>query len=445
MGDAGDAGDAERDLRLDAFRIFEAALRAVDPERLVKEALRGNAAILPPEGGRLVVVSAGKAAVRMAAGAAEALGEAIAEGVLVVPAGTAGHAPEAFRAHAGGHPLPDQKGMEAARDVHEVVRRAGPLDRILLLLSGGASALLTLPHRDVSLDDVRRVTSLLLRSGATIGEMNAVRKHIESLKGGGLAALAEPAPLLALVLSDVVGDPPDVIASGPVSPDRSTFADAIRALEEHGLWHQAPEPVRTHLVLGREGEVAETPREGDAIFAGVEVRIVGNAELAARGAVEEARGLGYGSRIGSAALTGEAREVGRALARDARELLRSGELPACVVSAGETTVTVRGDGLGGRNQEVALGAALELDGEEGVLVFAAGTDGIDGPTEAAGAVATGSTVTRAREAGIDPSWHLDRNDAYRLFEALGDLVITGPTGTNVMDLMLILARAAGRP
>lgn len=357
----------------------------------------------------------------------------------MAPRGSGRHAPEGFRTYRGGHPLPDQEGLEGARDVCDLLRRSGPRDRVLLLLSGGGSSLLTLPRSDVSLDDLRRTTDLLMRAGAAIGQLNAVRKHLESLKGGRLAALCEPAPLRALVLSDVVGDPLDVIASGPVSPDPSTFADAIAALEDLLVWDEVPQAVREHLVLGREGEHEETPKPGDSTFAGVRVEVVGNAETAARAAALEAKRRGYRTTVGSTSITGEARDVGALLAAQARELA-GGIQPACLVQAGETTVAVKGGGRGGRSQEAALAAALDLEGQDGLLVLVAGTDGIDGPTDAAGAFASGSTLPRAGAAGLDARAHLAENDSHPFFDALGDLVRTGPTGTNVMDLMLVLAR-----
>ena len=285
------------------------------------------------------------------------------------------------------------------------------------------------------------MTELLLRSGAGIRELNTVRKHLEVLKGGRLAALAEPAAITALILSDVVGDPLDVIASGPVSPDPTTFEDAIDVLRSRGIWSAVPESVRAHLLRGRKAAVPETPKPGDPTFRGVCTRIVGNAALAALRAAEKAEQLGYRAFVDSTVVTGEARQVGESIAERVLSLLRSGEA-VCAVWAGETTVTVRGDGRGGRNQELVLSSALRLDGHDGVLVFSAGTDGIDGPTDAAGALATGSTVARARRLRFEPEEHLERNDSYPLFDALGDLVKTGPTGTNVMDLMLALAAGA---
>jgi glycerate-2-kinase len=424
----------EAKLRSDALEIFGAALRAVDPERLVEDALRQDP---PRPSGRLLVLAVGQAALGMARGAARVLGDAIGEGILITPSSTTGVAPSGFQVYRGGHPLPDSQSLAGAEHVRRAVQAAGSDDHVLLLLSGGGSAMLTLPHPDVSLDAVRAVADRLMRAGAGIRELNTVRKHLETLKGGRLAKLAYPAPVTALILSDVVGDPPDVIASGPVSPDPSTYADALRVLDARGVMVDVPEPVRAHLARGVRGEEDETPKPGDPSLGLVRVSIVGSAALAASRAMEEAVRLGYEARVESAEVTGEARTVGESMAARALDL-RPGGRASCSVFAGETTVTVRGNGRGGRNQELALAAALGLEGRAGVLVFSAGTDGVDGPTDAAGALATGTTVARARALGLDADAHLRRNDSYPFFDALGDLVRTGPTGTNVMDLMLVL-------
>jgi hydroxypyruvate reductase len=431
--------EVERRLRRDALTILRAALAAVDPELLVRDALRQDPLPVPQAGGRTLLLAVGKAAVPMARAAAAVLGDALAEGVVLTPAGSADEVPDRLRLYQGGHPLPDQRGMEGARDIVQLARRAGPLDQILVLLSGGGSALLTLPHSDLTLADLRRVTELMLLDGATIRDLNTVRKHLEMLKGGRLAALAAPASVRALVLSDVVGDPLDIIASGPVSPDLSTFEDAIQVLEKRGLWNEAPAQVRQHLLERRMGRMSETPKEGDPVFANVRVSVVGNATLAARRAAEEAKRLGYHSRVLSTEVTGEARTVGADLAENLRAQLQLPTRPICHVSAGETTVSVRGSGLGGRNQELVLAAALGLDRARAALVLSAGTDGLDGPTDAAGALATGSTMGRARALGLNGEAYLERNDSYRFFEALNDLIKTGPTGTNVMDLMIVMA------
>jgi glycerate 2-kinase len=431
--------ESERKLRRDALAIFQAALAAVDPAVLVRGALSDPSSLLPSASGRLIVLAVGKASLAMARAAHEALGPSVSEGIVLAPRGTEGDAPPGFRLNRGGHPLPDADGMAGALLVQTAAREAGPDDRVLLLLSGGGSALLTLPHAGITLDDMRQVTGLLLKAGATINELNAVRKHLEVLKGGRLAVLASPAQVSALVLSDVVGDPLDVIASGPVSPDPSTFVDAVNVLRHKQVWDALPASVRRHLEEALEGGLPDTPKDGDPVFRGVHVRVIGNAALAAATAAREAERLGYRSQVETSVLTGEARDVGTDLARRAVSASVEGSGPACQIFAGETTVTVRGDGRGGRNQELALAASIRLEGREGALVFSAGTDGIDGPTDAAGALATASTLPRARALGLDPGDFLARNDSYAFFDALGDLVMTGPTGTNVMDLMLAMS------
>ena len=438
MPEGSSSASSERRLRQDARALFDAAVAAVDPVALVEEELRQRPLEADP-GGRIVTIAVGKAALAMAEGARRILGDRIAHGLALRPSGTGVASPAWLETYQGGHPLPDQGGVEGARALREAAKQAGPADRLLVLLSGGGSALLTLPAGEVSLEDVRTLTGLLLRAGAPIQELNTVRKHLDALKGGGLARIAAPTPVRALLLSDVVGDPPDVIASGPLSPDPTTFADAITVLERRDVWNRAPETVRQHLLRGKEGLIPETPKPGDPLLAGVETTVVGNAARAVAGAAARAHELGYRTHIHSVTLTGEARCVGEELARLGREI-RSDPVapPTALLAAGETTVHVRGSGLGGRNQEVALGAAVDLDGLEDVLVMGAGTDGVDGPTDAAGAVATGTTLRRARVHGLDACDALDRNDSYRFFEVLGDLVKTGPTGTNVMDLMVVL-------
>ena len=432
--------EAEAKLRRDARSLAEAALLSVDPATLVEETLYARP-LEAGERGSIIALAVGKAARGMAEGAHRALGKRISQGIVLAPGDSAGQVPKGFEIFRGGHPLPDGDGVAAARALAEAARRAGPDDRLLVLISGGASALLTLPDGQVSLEDVREMTRLLLLSGAPIAEMNIVRKHLDQLKGGGLARIAMPARVRALILSDVVGDAPDVIASGPVSPDPSTFADAIAVLERRGLWEKAPTAVREHLLFGREGQIPETPKPGDPPFAGVQALVIGNAARAVAGAAFRARALGYDVHVHSVELAGEARAVGRELARLGRRIRDTATPvapPAALLVGGETTVVVTGDGRGGRNQEVALAAAQELDGTDRILVLSLASDGVDGPTDAAGAIATGTTLARARAAGLDAQASLDRNDAYPFFDAIDDLVRTGPTGTNVMDLMMVL-------
>lgn len=381
----------------------------------------------------------------MADGVYRALSRRPAEGVVIAPAGTAADLPPEIELCRGGHPIPNAEGIRGAHAVLSLAERLGEDDIVLLLVSGGGSALMTLPDAGLSLDDLRATTGALLKAGATIGELNTVRKHLEKLKGGRLAAAVRPARVVALVLSDVVGDPLDTIASGPVTPDPTTFADALAILERRDVLRTIPGAIVGHLERGVRGELPETPKADDPCFARVETHIVGHNRLAAEAALAEARRRGYRTHLLSTLMSGEAREVGRELGRLGLEVLESGrpvEAPAFILAAGETTVTVRGNGRGGRNQEVALGAALVLDGAEGVLVASLGTDGVDGPTDAAGALAWGSTIRRAAVLGLDPQCTLADNNAYPFFEALGDLVVTGPTGTNVMDLMMVLAQTA---
>ncbi len=434
------AHDGLAELRQAALSCLRAGIDAVEPEGLVRRYLESAGEVLPGAG-PVHLAAIGKAAAAMTRGAVAALGGRFAGAVLVLPPGGDASLPPGCRVILGGHPVPDEGSVAGGRAILELAERLGADDHLLCLISGGGSALMTLPPAGLPLADVQATTEALLRAGATIGELNAVRKHLDRLKGGRLARAAAPARTLALVLSDVVGDPLDVIASGPVSPDPTTFADAVGAIRRRRVWDALPAAVRQHLDRGLRGEAEESPKQGDRCFERVEARIVGSNRLAAEAALAEAGRRGYAARLLGTELTGEAREVGRGLAETAlAERAGPSSGPACLVAAGETTVTVTGGGSGGRNQELALGAALALDGRDGVLVASAGTDGIDGPTDAAGAVVDGATVARARELGLDPRRALADNDAYSFFRALGDLIVTGPTGTNVMDVQVVLVR-----
>ncbi|HSG48441.1 MAG TPA: DUF4147 domain-containing protein, partial [Longimicrobiales bacterium] len=338
----------------------------------------------------------------------------------------------------GGHPVPDAEGAEASQAVAALVSGLVPGDRLLVLLSGGGSALLTLPREGLSLESLRATTEVLLRSGISIQEMNRVRAALEQLKGGGLARRAGGARILGLVLSDVVGDDPGVVASGPLTERESSPREIEDLLQRSGCWGDLPREARDVLAAPARwvGAAARRDHPGDPV-----VRVVGGGRTAVDAAAAAAGRLGYATRILTTGLEGEARAAGRGLARVGLAVLDGlspPPPPACLLAAGETTVHVTGPGKGGRNQEVALGAATALDGRPGVLVASLGTDGIDGPTDAAGAMADGTTVARARGAGLDPWAALDANDAYPLLDALGDLIRTGPTGTNVADLMLVM-------
>jgi hydroxypyruvate reductase len=434
------------ELRRAARAILASAIEAGSARRLCREALRVDGARLSVGGRlldlaglrRILVVGAGKASGVMAEAVEDVLGDRVTGGLVAVKE-TAGAEVRRVRVVEAGHPIPDARGHDAAAEILRLVSDAGPEDLVLCLISGGGSALAPLPVPDVTLDEKQAVTRLLLEAGATINQLNAVRKHLSRLKGGQLARAAAPAPVLALLLSDVIGDPLDVIASGPTAPDPTTFSDALGVLDGFGLRGSVPATVRHHLEAGSRGEVAETPKPGDPVFAGVTNLVVGNNDLVVEAAVTTARRLGFTPLLLTRRLQGEAREVARvfgAILAEAWQRERPVTRPACLIAAGETTVTVRGTGKGGRCQEFCLALAPLLVDIEGAVVLAAGTDGTDGPTDAAGASVDATTLERARARGLDLRRALLTNDAYGFFASLGDLVVTGPTGTNLMDLYL---------
>ena len=430
--------------RAAARAIFDAGLAAGDVRPLVLRALAGVAL---PDRGRLIVVGAGKASGAMAAVVEEALDDRVSDGVVAVKDGHLA-ATRRVRLREAGHPVPDERGVAAAREILELARSAGGDDLVLTLISGGGSALTPAPAPPVTLGDKQAVTRLLLAAGATINQLNAVRKHLSLLKGGQLARAATPARVHALLLSDVIGDPIDVIGSGPTAPDASTFGEALAILESFQIRDRAPTSVVRRLEQGRRGEIPETPKPDDPLFRHVSNVVIGNNALVIEAAAARAGELGFAPHVLTRSLEGEARQVAREFIHMARRI-RSGlgpvAAPACVLASGETTVTVRGGGKGGRCQEFALAAALEMEGLDGVVVLAAGTDGTDGPTEAAGAVADGLTARRAREQGDDPRARLETNDSHAVFASLGDLVVTGPTNTNLLDLYLLVVDAAPSP
>ena len=424
-------------LKTDAFNIFQAALKAADPAEAVERHLRVRADVR-----KVFVVGAGKAGATMARAAEGKLGRRIEAGCVNVKYGhiTAGGKPHRIELRECGHPVPDENGVRGAERIEAIVKSAGEGDLVICLISGGASALMPAPAAPVTLDDTRKITELLLRAGADIHEMNCVRKHISRLKGGQLARLAAPARVLTLILSDVIGDDLDVIGSGPAVADRSTFQDAKAILQRRGILEKSPKNVRERIESGAKGGIPETPKPGDPIFSRVENVIIGSNRQALHAAARAARSLGYRASILSSFIEGEAKEVARVHAAIAKELAakkRAGK-PVCIISGGETTVTVRGKGLGGRNTEFALSAAREIAGLRDTAIFSAGTDGTDGPTGAAGAFADGTTIPRAEKLGLNAEARLTDNDSYRFFEALGDLCKTGPTNTNVMDIQIVI-------
>ncbi|MDR7555581.1 MAG: glycerate kinase [Armatimonadota bacterium] len=440
-------------LRRHAAQMLEAAVAAADPAAAVARVLCREGTVLRAGGWtcdlqavrRVVVVGAGKGAVPMAQALDALVGPQLAGGLVVTKYGH-GAASGRVDVVEAGHPLPDAAGERAARRVLAMAEAAGADDLLVVVLSGGGSALLPLPAPGVALEDKVATTDLLLRSGATITEVNTVRKHLSRIKGGWLARAAAPARILTLVLSDVLGNPLDAIASGPTVPDPTTFADALAVVERYGLRARLPAAARAYLEAGAAGERPETPKPDDPAFARAHATVVGDLQLAVGAAAERARSLGYRVRTCGTAVQGEARAVGARFGEMVRDVRTAGTAEAvCLVMGGETTVTVRGGGRGGRNQEFALAAAWPLAGVPGVLVAAFGTDGTDGPTDAAGAVADGTTLERARARGLDPARALAENDTYPFFAALGDLIVTGPTRTNVNDVWLGLVAPETAP
>jgi hydroxypyruvate reductase len=443
-----------RRLRRDALAIFESALRAADAGAAVERSLqfestrKGDfldiAGRRIPMGRfeRIFVVAAGKAAAPMAAAVERILApRGVTCGVAVVKRGHATSRPASIAVREAGHPIPDQPGVSAAHEIEDLLRIANARDLVIVLISGGASALLAAPAPPLTLRDKQRMTDLLLRAGADIFALNIVRKHLSSLKGGRLAVLAYPATVVTLMLSDVIGDPVSVIGSGPTAPDESTFGDALRVVADYGLTAKAPRAVMDHLERGARGLIPETPKPDDPLFANVQNVVIASNRQALLAAAKAAKRLGYRPILLSSSMRGEARAVAGVHAEIVREILTSGHPappPVCLLSGGETTVTVRGHGRGGRNQEFALAAAIQLHGLARWLLLSAGTDGTDGPTDAAGAIASGNTVDRAERAGLAVAESLEANDSYTVFQSIEELVKTGPTGTNVMDVNLFL-------
>ncbi len=443
----------ESKLKKDAIDIFMAGVAAVEPGQAVRSHLKVERNILVagehriplfPEG-KIIVVGAGKAGAPMAGALEEVLGDRIHHGLVVVKYGHLAPV-ERVEIVEAAHPVPDEEGMRAAERMLELLEVISDRDLVICLISGGGSALWPCPVPEVTLADKQQVTQLLLESGAEIGEINCVRKHLSLIKGGGLARRAHPARVLTLILSDVVGDSLDVIASGPTVGDPTTFADAMAIVSRYELEEKIPQTVREYLRDGALGKHPETPKPAGPEFSGVINLLVGTNDIALKASENKAKEMGYNTTILSSTVTGETRTAAADHAAIARKIVDTGEPlppPACVLSGGETTVTILGKGKGGRNQEFALAAAFGIEGLAGTVILSGGTDGTDGPTDAAGAVADGTTMQRARGAGLDASKYLDDNNAYPFFQELGDLLMTGPTLTNVMDLRVILVGRGG--
>ncbi len=433
-------------LRASALAIFQAALNAADPRRAVSRTLERTGDRLRVGSreyplSRVFVVGFGKASAAMAQAVEQILGDKIAGGWVSVKYGhRASFVSDKIHLHEAGHPLPDANSIAGAERILALLEQAAADDLVLCLISGGGSAILELPVPGVTLEDLRVTTEALLRSGATINAINTVRKHLSQVKGGQLARHTR-APIVSLILSDVIGSPLDTIASGPTAPDPTTFADVIAVIEQRGIRPQFPAGVIEHIERGARGEFTDTPKTTDPALARVQNIIIADNAIACAAAASTAAEHGFQTLLLSTFVQGEAREVARVLAAVAKEIAATGVpvgRPGCIIAGGETTVTVRGQGRGGRNQELALAAAMEIAGLENAAILSAGTDGSDGPTDAAGAIADGSTLERAAARGLDARQYLYDNDAYHFFAPLGDLIVTGPTHTNENDVMLVL-------
>jgi glycerate 2-kinase len=438
-------------LRKQALTIFRAAVTAADPVEAVLRSFRLRDGSIEAGGrgyklsrfDRIFVIGAGKASAAMAKAVERVLGSQITGGLINVKYG---HTAKLKRIDLNecGHPDPDEAGVRGAAQIAAIAEQATERDLVICVISGGASALLPAPAAPVTLAEKQAITRLLLNCGADIREINAVRKHISSIKGGQLARLAFPATVISLLLSDVIGDALDVIGSGPTVADASTFAEAQAILRKYGIDRKAPASVRERIERGMAGEIPETPKPGDPALSRAQNVVVGSNILAVNAAAAKARELGLRTMVLSTFIEGETRDVARmhaAIARQARVYGQPVRGPACIITGGETTVTIHGDGKGGRNQEFALAAAIDMAGLHDGLILSGGTDGSDGPTNAAGALADGRTCQRAAKLGLSAKEYLANNDSYRFFEPLGDLLITGPTNTNVMDVHLILIGA----
>ncbi len=441
--------EALRKLRGDAITVLEAALNSVDPYKAVLNNLKivdgklrvGNFEASLDDLRKIVVIGGGKAGGAMAEAVESVLGDRVSGGCVNVLQGTEfRYNLKKIRLQGASHPIPNNDGVRGVAEMLMLISSMREKDLVICLISGGGSALMPYPAEGISLEDKQDVTSRLLMKGATIDDLNAVRKHLSAIKGGQLARRCYPTRVVSLILSDVVGDPLDTIASGPTSPDTTTFRNAVDVLKKYKLWDDICSQVRERLEYGVKKVIVETPKPGDEIFNHVTNIIVGNNSIAAESAAEAAEALGYNSLIVSTMVEGEAAEVGTVLAGIARELAAKGrplKPPAAVIVGGETTVNVRGSGRGGRNQELALSLARRITGLKAVAASLA-TDGIDGPTEASGAIVDGETSTKASKAGLSIEKFLAENDSHSFFKKIGDTIVTGPTGTNVNDLVLII-------
>lgn len=439
---------ASSELRSDALRIIEVGLQAADPVKSIKNAVRleGNKLVV---GGKVYDISSGvkvlgfgKASASMALAVEEVLGDLIADGVVIVPKGLKPPRLDRIKVMYGSHPVPDEDTINSTKELLKLCSR-GEEETFVVLISGGGSALFELPVEPITLNDLRVLTTQLLKCGADIKEINTVRKHVSMVKGGRLAELLYPSNVVSLILSDVVGDPIEFIASGPTAPDPTTYDDAVSLLKRYGIFDSIPASVREVLMRGLNGELRETPKPGDKVFDKVLNHVVASNYISLKAMEEEARKLGYNTLILTSMVEGEAREVGKLLAGVVKNIKKYDEpvrKPAAVLAGGETTVTVRGRGVGGRNQELALSVAISIAGLSDVVFASIGSDGVDGVSVAAGGIVDGETVLRGKGLGLNPYDFLNNNDSYNYLSRLGSAILTGPTGTNVNDLVIALIR-----
>jgi len=436
------------DLRKNIRSIYNAALRAVDPQVAIQRYVQRDRNLLIIDGitydlnrfKRCFVVGAGKASAIMASAIEAIIGDHLKGGLVIVKVGHTMPLQHLELIEAQ-HPIPDNTGLQGTKNIIKILNHLKEDDLVLCLFSGGGSALMPLPVDGVTLAEKQVVTERLISCGATINEINTIRKHISLVKGGRLAQLASPGHLVSLILSDVIGDPLEVISSGPTVSDETTYFDCRAILDKYKLHETLPASVINHLARGLKGLEDETPTSEDPIFNRTQNVIIANNRQALDAARVEAIKMGYHTLVLSSSIDGETREVAQVYSAIAREIRLHGDpirAPACIISGGETTVKVKGEGKGGRNQEFVLATVSGIADLEDTVVFSAGTDGTDGPTDAAGAIADGQTKARAADIDLDFDTFLNNNDAYNFFQPLGDLVLTGPTHTNVMDLRLLL-------
>ncbi|XHH07654.1 MAG: glycerate kinase [Candidatus Bathyarchaeia archaeon] len=433
-----------KNVRKQVLDSYELALNAVQPQRLIQSKLTLQDSILKVDGlvfdlkkfRHVYVVGGGKASGEMAAALEHTLGNWITQGIVNVPKGSKPKT-KTIMLNEATHPVPDEAGVLGAKQMLQIAKQAGADDLMICLISGGGSSLMPLPREGVTLLDKQELTKTLLKSGAAISEVNTVRKHLSTFKGGNLAKEAYPATVLSLIISDVVDDDLDDIASGPTAPDKSTFQDAIDILRKHGIWDTSPISVKETLTRGVNGEIVETPKPGDLTFEKVHNIIVGSNQTACSAVKRYFETQGVETCMLTEPLQGEAKQVAENLAEKICKIATFSK-PICLVAGGETTVTVEGKGVGGRNQELALAVALQLKGFGGFVFASLSTDGVDGPTDAAGALIDDTTLSLAGQLGLNPEEFLRENDSYRFFLGLEDLVFTGPTGTNINDLAITL-------